>query len=270
LSTFLKRAITGAVFVAVMLGMILLGKFTFLILFAAITVAGVHEYLKLISADGTAPQKGYAMIVAAVFFVCNWLYATDMVQAKVFWIFLPIYFVGFIAELFRKAEKPFNGLSHTLLSLAYVAVPFSLTNYLVFTTPTSYTAWVLIGFFFLVWTNDTGAYLVGSAMGKHKLFERISPKKTWEGSIGGALLAMVVGGVLSIFVKEISLYSWLVLALIVAVVGTYGDLAESMLKRSLGIKDSGTLLPGHGGILDRFDALILAIPFAVCYLKLIA
>ena len=270
MSTFLKRAITGAIFVAVMLGMILLGKFTFLILFAALTVAGVHEYLKLISANNTAPQKIYAMLVAAVFFASNWLYASGEIGAKWFWIFLPICFICFISELFRKTEKPFDGLAHTILSLIYVAVPFSLTNYLVFTSESEFTAWILIGFFFLVWTNDTGAYLVGSAIGKHKLFERISPKKTWEGSIGGALLAMGVGCVLSFFVKEISLLSWMALALIVAVIGTYGDLAESMMKRSLGIKDSGSLLPGHGGILDRFDALILAVPFAVCYLKLFA
>ena len=253
-----------------MLGSILLGKFTFLALFAAITVAGVHEYLKLVAADGVTPQKWYAMFFSAALFLVSWLNASGAISAKWFWIFLPLYFISFVSELFRKIDKPFNGLAHTNLSLAYVALPFSLTNFLVFTPESHFAPWILIGLFFLVWTNDTGAYLVGSAIGRTKLFERISPKKTWEGSIGGAALALGVASILSIYVKEISLTSWLILALIVSTIGTYGDLVESMLKRSLGIKDSGNLLPGHGGILDRFDALILAIPFAVCYLKLIA
>lgn len=122
----------------------------------------------------------------------------------------------------------------------------------------------------MLWTNDTGAYLAGRFFGKHKLFERISPKKTWEGSIGGGILTIGVAFILSVYFTNLDQTNWIVLAILVAVFGGLGDLVESMLKRSLNIKDSGNLLPGHGGILDRFDGLLLSIPFIYSYLYLIS
>jgi phosphatidate cytidylyltransferase len=126
----------------------------------------------------------------------------------------------------------------------------------------------MLGFLLILWLNDTGAYLIGSWIGKHKLFERISPKKTWEGSMGGAFMALLTSWGMALLVKGIPLWQWISIGLIIVIFGTLGDLVESMLKRSLGIKDSGTILPGHGGILDRFDALLLAVPFVFVFLAI--
>lgn len=134
----------------------------------------------------------------------------------------------------------------------------------------NYSFQIILGFFILLWVNDTGAYLAGRFFGKHKLFERISPNKTWEGSIGGTLVTVAGAYILSIFFTNLNLTNWVVLSILVAVFGGLGDLAESMLKRSLGVKDSGKLLPGHGGVLDRIDGLLLSVPFVYSYLHLIS
>ncbi|MCB0380058.1 MAG: CDP-archaeol synthase, partial [Flavobacteriales bacterium] len=163
-------------------------------------------------------------------------------------------------------------VAYTIMPIFYVVLPFILLYHLgyynnhQFTNEFSYP--IIWGYFFILWSNDTGAYLSGRFFGKHKLFERISPKKTWEGSIGGAVLSVVVAYVCSMYFEQLSVTDWIVVALITVVFGSLGDLVESMLKRSLNIKDSGNILPGHGGILDRFDGLFISIPFVYAYLIL--
>ena len=180
---------------------------------------------------------------------------------------IPLVFLIFIAELYTKATNPFRNIAFTILGIVYVAVPFSLLNYLVTYTGT-YSYELLFGFFFILWSNDSGAYLAGSAFGKRKLFPRVSPGKSWEGSIGGAIASYIVVFIISKWYTGFSIIDWMVIAAILIVIGTLGDLVESLYKRSKNVKDSGKLLPGHGGILDRFDSLLMATPFVFTYLYL--
>jgi phosphatidate cytidylyltransferase len=178
-----------------------------------------------------------------------------------------------IAELYLKAKDPINNWAYTMLPQLYIALPFSMLNVLAFPQAGSYSFVLPLSVFVFLWMNDTGAYLCGSLLGRHKLFPRVSPGKSWEGSIGGGLLvvgiAILVWYLLNTYVPEqanLNMWQWAGLGLTVVVFGTWGDLVESLLKRTLGIKDSGNILPGHGGMLDRFDSSLLAIPAAVVYL----
>ena len=170
-------------------------------------------------------------------------------------------------------KDPINNWAYTMLPQLYIALPFSMLNVLAFPQAGSYSFVLPLSVFVFLWMNDTGAYLCGSLLGRHKLFPRVSPGKSWEGSIGGGLLvvgiAILVWYLLNTYVPEqanLNMWQWAGLGLTVVVFGTWGDLVESLLKRTLGIKDSGNILPGHGGMLDRFDSSLLAIPAAVVYL----
>ena len=180
-------------------------------------------------------------------------------------LFAPFVFTIFIYELYSHSREPFANIAFMILGLFYIGIPFALVDFIAFDGKTFYYR-VVFGLLLLTWVNDTGAYLVGSRIGKTPLFPRISPNKTWEGSIGGALVTIAFGYLLHLIFHEIGLVEWLGLAVIVAIFGGLGDLVESMLKRSVGVKDSGDLLPGHGGLLDRFDAFIFVVPFAAAYL----
>ena len=180
-----------------------------------------------------------------------------------------------VAELYLRRPNPMNNWAYTMMSQLYVALPFALLSVLYFypvqmmqgeALTVAVTPMLPLSVFIFLWASDSGAYLVGSLIGKHRLFERISPKKSWEGSIGGGVLALVAAWVLWYFFPIMSLWQWIGMALVVVVFGTWGDLVESLLKRQLGIKDSGHILPGHGGILDRFDSSMLAVPAVVIYL----
>ena len=172
-----------------------------------------------------------------------------------------------LTELYRQGTIPFANIAYTLLGVIYVSGPFALLHIIAFSHgPYSYE--IIMGILLILWANDTGAYLIGSSIGKHKLFKRISPHKSWEGVLGGAVLALFVSYTIAGHFNIINLDTWLGIGGIVVVVGTYGDLVESMFKRSLKIKDSGNMIPGHGGLLDRFDSLLLASPCIVSFIKL--
>lgn len=227
------------------------------------------EFYSLSENGGIYPQKLTGTIVGALLFVSAALVSMNIVEAKVLMINLPIIFLFFIVELFSQSKTPFANIAFTLLGLVYVALPFTLLNFI-----TSYNGiysyHLLFGFFFILWINDTGAYLVGSAIGKHKLFPRVSPGKTWEGAVGGAVASYSVAFfIISEWYSVINRFDWMVIATIMVVIGSLGDLVESLFKRSINVKDSGSILPGHGGILDRFDSLILATPFVFVYLFVI-
>jgi len=172
----------------------------------------------------------------------------------------------FIFELFRNKKQPLKNILVTIGGVIYVGLPFALLNLIAFLPIDSvignYNKYILLGFFIILWANDTGAYVVGSLIGKNRLFERISPKKSWEGSIGGAFFAVGFAVLMYYFTGLETAIFWVIFALSIVVFGTLGDLVESLLKRDLGVKDSGSILPGHGGFLDRFDAVLMAAPFA--------
>src|SRR5690606_24914284 len=213
------------------------------------------------------------ILTSIITFVVLSLVIAGKAESKYVAFPLLVLFLPFVIELYRKSKTPFVNISYTIFGVFYITLPFAMLYHIGFYNNHQFSSefsYALIwGFFFILWSNDTGAYLSGKYLGKHKLFERISPKKTWEGSIGGAILSIVVAYVCSMYFDEITSKDWIIVAIITVIFGSLGDLVESMLKRSLNIKDSGNILPGHGGILDRFDGLFLSIPFIYAYLTLI-
>jgi len=270
-NNLVTRTLTGIVFVVLVILSIIFHHRFFVGLFLVITVMGLWEFYKLVETAGIFPNKFAGILSGSFLFLSNAFIAHGHTERGILMFNFVFIFLIFLFELYRKLPNPFTNIAFTFFGLLYIALPFSLLNY--FPNPNllpgTYHSSLLLGFFFLVWMNETGAYLVGSALGKHRLFERISPKKTWEGTIGGGILAMATGYFISQHFTQIDTRDWLIISLIVVVFSSYGDLFESMFKRSINAKDSGRLLPGHGGILDRFDGVIMAAPFVFVYLIIV-
>ncbi|MEI6489239.1 MAG: phosphatidate cytidylyltransferase [Bacteroidota bacterium] len=268
MKNFFTRTLTAGAFVAVLLGCTYYSRIAFSVLFFIITILGLLEFYNLVGKSGAYPQKLVGTAFGGLIFLLSALICSHNLPPIILVLTFPIIALVFILELFRNKEKPFSNIGFTLLGLFYVAIPFSMLNFIT-TSKGTYNFTVLFGVFFILWCNDAGAYIVGSLIGKHKLFPRISPAKSWEGSIGGALISYAIVFIISGWYTSISFFDWLIIATILIVIGTLGDLVESLFKRSINVKDSGTLLPGHGGILDRFDSLIISTPFIFAYLYLI-
>jgi len=271
LKKLITRTITGIVLVLVMLTAILISEYSFALLFLVILTASITEYINLFKQSEVKPNKLFTYFVSIVLFAVSFLIAKGIIEIKYFFGLLPFFMIIMAAELYRKNDKPAENIAVTILGIIYLAVPLSVVNFLVFPEILSsniYTPKLLIALFSLIWIYDSGAYLVGVSIGRHRLFERISPKKSWEGAIGGTLIAITASYFISEFIPEIKLVHWIVISFLTVVSSTFGDLTESMFKRYFGIKDSGNILPGHGGALDRFDSLFFAAPAMVMYLKL--
>jgi phosphatidate cytidylyltransferase len=271
LNNFTLRAITGFFFVALIIGSIFWNQYSFSLLFLTCTILGQLEFYRLTKKGKVAPQTGYGIFAGIALYISCAAYVFEWTSFKVLLINIPVIFFVFIIELYKKSTDPFRNIAFTILGVLYVAVPFALLNFIVCPsiTDNEYHPHYLLGYFFLLWANDTGAYLFGRRFGRHKLFERVSPKKSWEGSIGGLLCSFAVAFVLAQHYTELELADWIIVSAIIVVVGSLGDLVESLFKRSIDVKDSGILLPGHGGILDRFDGLLLSAPFVFVYLIVI-
>jgi phosphatidate cytidylyltransferase len=245
--------------------------------FGLVTGLAIWEFTGLVNEqEGVQVNRMICTVAGVYFFFSMAGYNSGMTPATVFIPYLVSILYLMVAELYLKAENPINNWAYTMLSQLYIALPFSLLNVLAFRSSgyqIQYSYLAPLAVFVFLWINDTGAYLCGSLLGRHKLFPRISPGKSWEGSIGGGLLVMVVAVVIwhvtTLYgVNDLNLNAveWAGLGLTIVIFGTWGDLIESLMKRTLGIKDSGNILPGHGGILDRFDSSLMAIPAAVVYL----
>jgi len=267
MNNLLIRSITGIFIILILTGAILWSPLSFTILFFIITLVGVNEFYNLISKTGYQPQKKSGIIISGLIFLFSAGSAFGFLPAKSIGLLFPLLFIPFILELYTKSKKPFVNIGITILGIMYVALPFSLLPFLLTVFDNDYTPLLLIGFFILLWTSDSLAYVCGRLFGKHKLFERVSPKKTWEGSIGGAIFSLISAYILSVYFDFLTFPQWAITAIIISVIGNIGDLTESLLKRSVQVKDSGNILPGHGGILDRFDSLLLATPFLYAYLN---
>lgn len=278
----MQRLITGFFFVVILVGGMVWNRYSFGILFLTIVVLSLIEFYKLLknSKFGVDPQNITGVAAGAFLFITNYAVAFGFVGIKILILNVIPALAIIIGELYRKKDNPFGNIAFTLLGILYLAVPFSLVSYIASPLPLStvsimgpehtvFYPWIIFASFMIVWANDSWAYLSGRWFGKHKLFERISPGKTWEGSAGGAIVALLFSYLMSLFFDEYSLVNWLCIGAILIVTSTLGDLVESMLKRSIGVKDSGTMLPGHGGILDRFDGMFLALPAVWVYVVLV-
>jgi phosphatidate cytidylyltransferase len=272
-NNLITRTITGIVFVIMVAGSIILGPMIFATLFLAITILALLEFYNILEKRGRKPNVYFGVGVGSFLYISLASNALGLFgDSGTMPVFLNFFLIGliFIAELFSHSPDPFGNVGATLTGILYVALPLSLLNYLYLPVvyPNNFNFGILLGYFLILWLNDTGAYLIGSAIGKNHLFERISPGKTWEGSIGGMIFALLTALLLSNYFTGFPTWQWMVMALIIVVFGTLGDLVESMLKRSLGIKDSGNIMPGHGGILDRFDAVLLSAPAVFVFITL--
>ena len=274
-SNFLQRAITGVIFVAVLVGCILGGPISFTILFALISALTINEFGNIVNRmEHTRMNKPISILAGLFLFLCFGYIGVVPGANEIFipYLFLILYL--FISELYKKQPNPLNNWAYAMMSQIYIALSFALLNVLAYHSSATesvsqYNPILPLSIFIFNWVNDTGAYRTGMLFGKHRLFERISPKKSWEGSIGGAVFSIIAAIVLAHFFTFLSTGVWIGLGLTVVVFGTWGDLTESLMKRTLGIKDSGNILPGHGGMLDRFDSTLMAVPAAVVYLYLV-
>lgn len=262
------RSLTAVFFVIVMIGSALLGQSVFSVLLLIITLLSLNEFISLVSNENNQPALWPTLVVGGLTYAVFAAHAMDLIAAEWLLVVIPFVFVLFILELWREKANPFTNIALSFTAIIYIALPLGLMMYffdpVVLSGPFHYGT--VIGFLVILWLNDTGAYFVGSLIGKHKLFERISPGKTWEGSFGGVVFALLTAWGISFIFRQLDVTHWMTLATIVVISGTLGDLVESMMKRSLGIKDSGNILPGHGGLLDRFDAVLLSAPFVFVYL----
>lgn len=270
MNNFFTRALSGFIFVLLIVGSILLGQYTFSALFIIIATLAVREIHKLTNQSPEIEVNiPAAMIGAALLFTTSFLHAANIIRYPIFSVYGLFLVVVLLFELYGKKKNPVNNWAYFLLGQVFIALPFALLNFIVFVHNAEYKPLILLALFATIWVNDTGAYLFGITFGKHRLFERISPKKSWEGFIGGALFALASGYAFSLFIPEISAIEWLIFSEIIVIFGTYGDLTESLLKRTLNVKDSGNAIPGHGGFLDRFDSMLLAAPVIFIYLSFI-
>ena len=277
LTNMTVRAFTGVLFVTIMVTCFF-QPVAMVFLFALITCLSLWEYSGLMNNIEDVTINRFISTVAGVYlFLAISAINSGFVQTNaVFMPYLLTIIYLFVSELYTKNKNAVHDLSCTMLGQMYVALPLSMINVLAFRTATDgnihFYYLLPLSVFIFLWTSDTGAYCVGSLFGKHKLFPRISPAKSWEGSIGGGVLVLVAAFLVSLLdqnhgnLSGLNTLQWLGLGLVVTVFGTWGDLVESLIKRTLGIKDSGTILPGHGGMLDRFDSSLLAIPASAVYI----
>jgi len=277
MNNLLQRTITGVLGAAFMLTAIWYSFFSFAAIFFLVNLLSTIEYHQLLKKSGI-PSNATAGIAGSVLvYILFVLQANDCALGQVL-IAIPclLFMVYMLIELFSTNEQPISRAAYTIAGILYISVPLGLLTLIPWDIAhyciqdqSTYRFEIIYAILFLIWANDVGAYFVGKFLGKHKLFERISPKKTWEGSLGGLLTAILFTYLLYHYLGIFSIPKWMGLCVVIVISGSLGDLVESMIKRTLQVKDSGTLLPGHGGFLDRFDALIFAIPFVYLYLTLV-
>lgn len=275
MNNFWTRFLTGSAFVVLMVGGILWNIWSFIGLFSLIALLGLWEFYSILEQKEERISKIAGFILGIVLIAASagkYFFSTpDVIIHRIMHFIIILFPVFLIIQLF-KSQNLFQYISPTLFGILYIILPFC---YLIISySSMSYlssqnNSKIILGYFMLLWSNDTFAYLVGRSIGKTKLFERISPKKTWEGTLGGLICTLGVAYILSFYITDLALIHWLVIALIATIFGTLGDLVESMFKRRMEIKDSGNILPGHGGILDRFDGVLLSSPFVSIYLMII-
>lgn len=271
-SNLTQRIITGLLGSAGIIAGVCYSEWTYFLVFFIICFSSLWEFYKLAGLDGMVPLKTLGTVCGVSLFTLSFFIEMNIKNNpdayRYYFLIFPLISFVYIIKLYKKFErKPFTNIAFTFLGIFYVAIPFTLLNVVAFENG-HYNYEIIFGCLFILWASDTGAYFAGTLFGRRKLFERISPKKSWEGFIGGAVLALIFVYGLSRFFTTYDLKEWVIVGIIIIVGGTFGDLVESLLKRSIEIKDSGDSLPGHGGFLDRFDGLLISAPFIVAYLEI--
>jgi len=268
LKTILIRTLSGAIYITLVLGSLFLSIWAFAIIALLLNLIALNEFQ---SFSKYRSQGLITILLGTLIFAYSHFHSfAGQINSNWIWILALVPLIIPITVLFSKDSKnPIYDIGFSFLSIVYITVPLVLLNLLSVNSGLN-TPWVIISMFIIIWTNDTFAYLSGLVFGKHKLFVRISPKKTWEGFIGGVLFALVAGYFLHLLIDNISLVEWLILTLLIAVSSVFGDFIESLLKRSASLKDSGKIMPGHGGILDRIDSTLFVAPVVFVYLQIIA
>ena len=282
MSNLVLRSITGVLFVATIILCISWNKFSAGLLFLVFSTLGTVEFYQILNKKELSNNTKYGPFVNVVVYSLLTLAFIEIIDYRFLFLIVPLLLILVVQELFMKDTIPYQNISSTLFGILYITLPFAALNYISFNEEfyskigLSGNWSLLTGFFIILWTSDSMAYLVGIKFGKHKLFPRISPGKTWEGFIGGVVFAVIAGYIYSLVTKDVQADStinaslhWIVMSLIISVFGMLGDLSESLLKRSGGVKDSGSLLPGHGGVLDRFDGIFFSSPIILTYLLFI-
>ena len=279
MGNFYRRTLTAVWIVILFLGGFWLHPISFFITGLLIVTGSLYEYYLMVRNAGVHVQLVPGIIAGASVYIISTLVASEVVTFNYYLILIPLTSVLIISELYRKQEKPFDSLAHTFFAVIYIAVPFSLFPFsafsisgldslLAYNGKTLFSPGIAVGFLLLLWANDTGAYLTGITLGRHKLMERISPKKSWEGFFGGMIISIMAAWLLSGWLGVVDTYGWVIISIIISIAGTFGDLTESMLKRSLGVKDSGYIMPGHGGFLDRFDSALISFPLVYLFISI--
>lgn len=280
-SNLTQRIVTGLAGSAAIIYGLIISEWAFFAIFFIICFFSLREFYKLSIADGLVPLRTIGITIGMIIFCLSFFIERHDLDPKYYFAIFPLMALVYMIKLYKKGEyKPFTNIAFTFLGIFYIAAPLSLLNHIVFHQVkfdfellNGYYFQPILGILLILWATDTGAYFAGTFLGKHKLFERISPKKTWEGFMGGALLAGIIAFVYTLILSSydkqfLSTIDWVVITVIIVVGGTFGDLVESLLKRSIEIKDSGSSIPGHGGFLDRFDGLFISAPFVVAYLEI--
>ena len=263
MKVLLQRSITGIAFAAIMLAGIIIHQYVFALVFAAFLLLTLLEFYQISEKINYEPSTKTGLICGVLLFVIFFLAASRVIPGQFIFLSILIPMFTLIPDMFDSRKNGFKNGMITLGGIIYIALPYSLLSFIVFPEISVFKGfypWILSGVFLIIWVYDSMAYVFGSMFGKHKICERISPKKSWEGLIGGAVFAVIMGIVNSVLFQEISLINWIAIAVLIVIFGTSGDFFESKLKREAGVKDSGTILPGHGGMLDRFDTVLFAAP----------
>jgi phosphatidate cytidylyltransferase len=271
LNNFLQRLVSGIVYLTIVIGSLMLGKYTFGFAFLVIALLALAEYFNLTGMDRRSMQAIAGMLSGAFLFILAFLVFSGVLETGFLSLAILLPVLSLIPALFSNKTDSLKGSAKIFQALIYVMIPLAAMNYLVFPACAGgmYTYRIVLGILIFVWINDTGAYLSGSAFGRHKLIPRISPKKSWEGLIGGTLLTIGASFIMNWIMGDmLAFHNWLVLSVIVSIFGVLGDLTESLIKRNAGVKDSGNLMPGHGGALDRIDSILFVMPFAAAYLAI--
>jgi len=268
------RTTTGIFFVCILIIAIIWNKYSVAGLFFIVSILGLFEFFNLMGKAGFNPKKSITISIGATIYFIITMYSFKEFSFKYLLFIFPLLVILVGIELFRKKETPISNIAFSIMGILYVVIPLSILNFFAYESTYSsvigiqedqHQYWLLLGFFVIQWASDTGAYVFGSLFGKTKLAIKISPNKTWEGSIGGLILAILTGIIFALLTNSEELH-WINIAIIIVLFGTLGDLTESQIKRSCGVKDSGKILPGHGGILDRFDGVLFSAPFVLAYL----